>query len=92
MAHFHSVDDVVNALLEYGYTQAEIEYVIGDRYDEFVKSNEELGIDVSSSDYIMGLIRSTEKYKREESEGLYNWEKPKLECEKGEDPLDDLPF
>lgn len=58
MPHFDSVEQVVQALTQVGYSKEEIDYILGDGYDQFVK-NDEVGF-YGPSDYIMGFIRAKE--------------------------------
>lgn len=60
MPHFDSVEQVVQALTQVGYSKEEIDHILGKGWDDFDKRNIEYGIEVSPSDYIMGFIRAKE--------------------------------
>ena len=59
MAHFDSVEQVIQALLDVGYTEEEIDYITGEGWDKF---DDSLTADISPSEYIMSFIRAKEPY------------------------------
>lgn len=61
MAHFDSVEQVIQALLDVGYTEEEIDYITGEGWDELMK-DDSLTADISPSEYIMRFIRAKEPY------------------------------
>ena len=61
MAHFDSVEQVRQALLDVGYTEEEIDYITGEGWDELMK-DDSLTADISPSEYIMRFIRAKEPY------------------------------
>ena len=61
MAHFDSVEQVIQALLDFGYTEEEIDYITGEGWDELMK-DDSLTADISPSEYIMRFIRAKEPY------------------------------
>ena len=76
MAHFDSVEQMIQALLDVGYTEEEIDYITGEGWDELMKLDDSLTADISPSEYIMRFIRAKEPYTGDSQI----------------DPLDDLPF
>lgn len=61
MAHFDSVEQVIQALLDVGYTEEEIDYITGEGWDNLMK-DDSLTADISPSEYIMRFIRAKEPY------------------------------
>ena len=61
MAHFDSVEQMIQALLDVGYTEEEIDYITGEGWDELMK-DDSLTADISPSEYIMRFIRAKEPY------------------------------
>ena len=61
MAHFDSVEQVIQALLDVGYTEEEIDYITGEGWDKLMK-DDSLTADISPSEYIMRFIRAKEPY------------------------------
>ena len=61
MAHFDSVEQVIQALLDVGYTEEEIDYITGEGWDKLMK-DDSLTSDISPSEYIMRFIRAKEPY------------------------------
>ena len=61
MAHFDSVEQVIQALLDVGYTEEEIDYITGEGWDKLMKLDD-LTADISPSEYIMRFIRAKETY------------------------------
>ena len=61
MAHFDSVEQMIQALLDVGYTREEIDYITGKGCDE-LKKLADLTADISPSEYIMRFIRAKEPY------------------------------
>ena len=61
MAHFDSVEQVIQALLDVGYTEEEIDYITGEGWDKLMK-DDSLTADINPSEYIMRFIRAKEPY------------------------------
>ena len=61
MAHFDSVEQVIQALLDVGYTEEEIDYITGEGWDNLM-NDDSLTADISPSEYIMRFIRAKEPY------------------------------
>lgn len=61
MAHFDSVEQMIQALLDVGYTEEEIDYITGEGWDNLMK-DDSLTADISPSEYIMRFIRAKEPY------------------------------
>ena len=61
MAHFDSVEQVIQSLLDVGYTEEEIDYITGEGWDNLMK-DDSLTADISPSEYIMRFIRAKEPY------------------------------
>ena len=61
MAHFDSVEQMIQALLDVGYTEEEIDYITGEGWDKLMKLDD-LTADISPSEYIMRFIRAKEPY------------------------------
>ena len=61
MAHFDSVEQMIQALLDVGYTEEEIDYITGEGWDKLMKLDD-LTADISPSEYIMRFIRANEPY------------------------------
>ena len=61
MAHFDSVEQVIQALLDVGYTEEEIDYITGEGWDNLMK-DDSITADISPSEYIMRFIRAKEPY------------------------------